>query len=58
MRGPESQVQFRLPRVRESLGVTGQPRVRELVLSTSPAAFQGHSLPSGLQPALPSFLFS
>lgn len=56
MRGPESWVQFRLPRVRER--VTGQPRVRELVLSTSPAAFQGHSLPSGLQPALASFLFS
>lgn len=55
MRGPESWVQFRLPRVRER--VTGQPGVREPVLSASPAASQGHSLPSGLQPALPSFLF-
>ena len=53
--GPESWVQFRLPRVWER--VTGQPGVRELVLSASPTVSQGRSLPSGLRPALPSFLF-
>ena len=47
--GPESWVQFRLPRVWER--VTGQPGVRELVLSASPAASQGRSLPSGLPPS-------